>query len=79
MLIKGSEEFTSGIYLLKSLEILKLKFDFSFIIIKYPNMKGFGLSCWSEFFKEVTSFKLELNVYLNFIVLGSNPQRGNHY
>ena len=47
-------------------EILKFRFDFSFIKMNYSNMRVFGLYCQSELVKEVTSFKLETGVDVNF-------------
>ena len=39
-------------------------------------MSDFDLFCPSEFVKEVTSFKLEPSVDINFEILGSNSKRG---
>ena len=50
--------------------------------MNYLNMRVFDLYCPSELVKEVTSFKLEPGVDINFEVLGSNPKRGtiiNYY
>ena len=46
------------------------------------NIRIFDLYCSSELVKEVTSFKLEPGVDVNFEVLGLNPKRGtiiNYY
>ena len=50
--------------------------------MNYSNMRVFDLYCPSELVKEVTSFKLEQGVDVNFEVLGSNLKRGtiiNYY
>ena len=75
MLLQNQENLLFGFIYENLKEILKFRYDFSFIKMKYSNMRIFSLYCPSELIKKVTSFKLEPYVDVNFEVLGSNPKK----